>query len=243
MFDLYIKSVELERIPHEEYPFSLDAVKNLGKLRFKTPVTFIVGENGSGKSTLMEAVAVACGFNAEGGTKNFNFSTSDTHSELHKHIRIAKGTVWPKDGFFLRAESLYNLATDMDRMDRDISYDPPVNTYYGGKSLHERSHGESFLALIKGRFGGHGLYILDEPEAALSPVSQLAMLKIINDLVALDSQFIISSHSPILTAFPGAQIFEITEAGIVETDYERTDNYLITKRFLNDRKRVFEGLF
>lgn len=174
-----------------------------------TPVTFLVGENGSGKSTLLEAIAVSCGFNAEGGTRNFTFSTRATHSELGEYITVAKRR-YPRDGFFLRAESFYNVATNIDEMDEEPSFSPRLIDSYGGVSLHSQSHGESFLALVQNRFGGEGLYLLDEPEAALSPTRQLTLLGEMHQLVERNSQFIIATHSPILMAYPGARIYELS---------------------------------
>lgn len=175
----YIRSVELcrENVPSfSNYPFCLPAIRNLNNLMLHPNVTFIVGENGTGKSTILEAIAVAYGFNPEGGTKNFNFSSMDTHSDLHGYVKLIKGVKKPRDGFFLRAESLYNVATEIERMDSEPSFGPPVKMSYGGKSLHEQSHGESFLAIFMNRFGGKGIYILDEPEAALSPSRQMSMI-------------------------------------------------------------------
>src|SRR6266404_5377801 len=197
----------------DRYPFSLAAVRPLEKLEFHPAVTFFVGENGSGKSTLLEAIAVSCGFNAEGGTKNFRFGTRTSHSLLHEYIRIAKGIRRPKDGFFLRAESFFNVATEIERLDSE-GMGARVIDSYGGTSLHEQSHGESFMALMMNRFGGSGIYLLDEPEAALSPQRQLAALTRIHDLVKADSQFIIATHSPILMAYPDAFIYACSNGGI-----------------------------
>jgi predicted ATPase len=180
------------RLKHEEissfsrYPFSLPAVRHLDVLQLHPAVTFFVGENGSGKSTLLEAIAVSFGFNAEGGSKDFNFGTRESHSELYKFLRIAKGVPRPTDGFFLRAESFYNVATMVE--------DLGVGASYGDRSLHEQSHGESFIALMVNRFRGEGLYLLDEPEAALSPSRQLSVITRIHDLVQQKSQFIIATH-------------------------------------------------
>lgn len=164
-------------------------------LSFSSNVTFFVGENGTGKSTLLEAIAVAYGFNAEGGSRNFTFSTNATHSEFFEHITLGKRG-FAKDGFFLRAESLYNVATNIDEMDKEPSFDPMIIESYGGVSLHNQSHGESFLSIVQNRFFGNGLYILDEPEAALSPKKLLTLMTEINSLVKKDSQFIIATHSP-----------------------------------------------
>lgn len=224
------------------YPFCLSAVKDLERLRFRKQVTFLAGENGMGKSTLLEAIAVALGFNAEGGSKNFRFSTARTHSELYDAITVAKGVKHPRDGYFLRAESLYNLATDMDARDAEPSFDAPIKESYGGKSLHEQSHGESFLSLVMNRFFGRGIYLLDEPESALSPSRQMTLLSRIRQLVKQDSQFIIATHSPILMAYPEADIFVLSEKGIQLTPYQETEHYLITRQFLNHPESMLKYL-
>nr|WP_298168219.1 AAA family ATPase [uncultured Pseudomonas sp.] len=216
------------------YPFCLPAIASLERLDLHPNVTFFVGENGSGKSTLLEAIAVSLGFNAEGGSKNFNFATRRSHSELHEYLRIAKGIKRPRDGYFLRAESFFNVATEIDNLN--------VVDSYGGRSLHEQSHGESFLALLMERFGGQGLYILDEPEAALSPQRQLAVLSRIHDLVLDGSQFIIASHSPILMAYPQARIFQCGGEGIAEVAYEETEHYRVTHDFLTNPTRMLRVL-
>ena len=243
-FDQYIRSIELNRagVPSfREYPFALPAVRDLDTLPLHPKVTFFVGENGSGKSTILEAIAVAYGFNAEGGTRNFNFSSRATHSELNQYLKLIKGVKRPRDGFFLRAESFYNMATNIDDMDAEPSGAPPVIDSYGGRSLHEQSHGESFFAVFQNRFGGRGLYILDEPEAALSPSRQMAILSRMHELVSQDSQFIIATHSPIIMAYPDAWIYQIREE-IKLVKYEETENYRITKAFLNDTRKMLEIL-
>jgi predicted ATPase len=203
------------------------------KIVFNKDVTFFVGENGSGKSTLIEAIAIYFGFNAEGGSKNFNFSTHDTSSELFKHIRISK-SAFPKDGYFLRAESFYNVASNID----DIQVKG-----YGSRSLHEQSHGESFFSLFQNRFFGNGLYILDEPEAALSPLRQMSLLVKINELVKHNSQFIIATHSPILLAYPNATIFELTNLkGVKEVAFEESETYKAYKHFLDNPKQIVRYL-
>lgn len=206
-------------------------------------VTFLVGENGSGKSTLIEAIAVAAGFNAEGGSKNFRFATRRSESELHTALRLARGTRREKDGFFLRAESYFNVATHIEELDRGPG-GPPIIGAFGGISLHEQSHGESFLALAANRLRGNGLYVFDEPEAALSPSRQLSLLKIIDTLARTkQSQFIIATHSPILMAYPEATIYSLDAGGISTIEYEQTEHYQITKNFLLDRGRYFKHLF
>jgi predicted ATPase len=242
----YAIQVQLKRgevLSFDTYPFSLAAVRDLDILKLHPKVTYFVGENGSGKSTLLEAIAVACGFNAEGGTRNFRFGTRSSHSDLHKYIRVAKGVRRPRDGFFLRAESFFNVATEIERLDAEPGFGPPVIDSYGGKSLHEQSHGESFLALMMNRFGGEGLYILDEPEAALSPQRQLAALTRIHDLVQDDSQFIIATHSPILMAYPDSCIYSCSSAGIEQIDYYDTEHYRVMHDFIVNPRRMLDMLF
>ena len=243
MESLYIRSVQIEeRLPEDSYLFHIPSIRQLEEkpLVFEKPVSFFIGENGSGKSTLMEAIAIAMGFNPEGGTKNFTFSTDDTHSDLYKHILITR-SAYPKDGFFLRAESFYNFATNVNKL--DVGGRVPLIDYYGGKSLHEQSHGESFLALVKNRFSGKGLYLLDEPEAALSPSRLMQLLVCIHDLVRNDSQFIISTHSPILMSYPDADLFELSGNGIDKTSYEQTEHYRITKSFIDKPEVMYAHLF
>ncbi len=238
-YNQYLRKVELcrDRIySFSKYPFCLDAVKNLYSLDIHPKVTFIVGENGTGKSTILEAIATAYGFNPEGGTKNFNFSTAKTHSELYNYLRLVKGFKAPKDGFFLRAESFYNLATNIEEMDKD-GCGPRTIDSYGGRSLHEQSHGESFFAVFMNRFSGKGVYILDEPEAALSPTRQLAMLSRIHELVQKDSQFIIATHSPIIMSYPNSTIYEINN-GFNKVKYENTEHYQIMKGFMNNTEKM-----
>ena len=217
------------------YPAALPAVRHLSKnsLRLERAVTILVGENGTGKSTLLEAVAAAYGFNPEGGGRNFDFSTRETHSGLYRHLTLAR-RAYPEDGYFLRAESLYNVATNIDELDAAPGGVPPIITAYGGVSLHEQSHGESFLAIVQNRFRGRGLYILDEPEAALSPMRILTLLTEIDRLVKADSQFLISTHSPMLMAFPGAQVLELSEEGIRPTDFRDTEHFRTMRDFLNN---------
>jgi predicted ATPase len=241
----FIRRIELDHrsIPDkEQYPFNLGVVRSLEKLELHPSVTYMVGENGIGKSTLMEGIAVACGFNPEGGTRNFSFSTRPTHSSLHEHIRVVRGVQRPRDGFFFRAESYYNLVSNIEEMDREIAPGPPVKASYGGKSLHEMSHGESFFAAFVHRFGGRSLYILDEPEAALSPFRQMAMLSRIHQLVRQGSQFLISTHSPILMAYPDSVLYNLTAEGISTCRWDETEHYIVTRKFLADRERMLKEL-
>ena len=240
----YLRAVRLLRddvTAFDAYPFSIPAIRTLGELALDPKVTFLIGENGSGKSTLIEAIAVLAGFNPEGGTKNFKFATRRSESALHGFMRPVRGVRRPRDGFFLRAESYFNVATELERLDGGSGQ---LIEAYGGVSLHEQSHGESFLALATNRFHGHGLYILDEPEAALSPQRQLTLLAIIHDLVeARSSQFVIATHSPILMAYPGATIYRLGTDGIAQIAYEDTEHYTITRDFLNAPERFFKTLF
>jgi predicted ATPase len=237
----YLRSIELKRENIKSFlrhPFSVPAIKNLTSLEFHPKVTFIVGENGSGKSTILEAIAAAYGFNPEGGTINFSFSSMDTHSELHQYIKLIKGVRRPKDGFFLRAESFYNFASNVDALEREV---PGLLSSYGGNSLHKQSHGESFFSVFMNRFNGKGLYILDEPEAALSPSRQMSMISRMHQLTKEDSQFIIATHSPIIMAYPEATIYEIKES-IRRVRYEDTEHYQIMKSFINNKSKILEVL-
>lgn len=216
------------------YPFSLAAIRHLAELELHPAVTFIIGENGSGKSTLLEAIAVAWGFNAEGGTKNFRFKTRNSHSQLHECLRLVKSVKRARDGYFLRAESFFNVATEIENLDAEPSFGPPIIDSYGGRSLHEQSHGESFFALMQNRFGGQGFYVLDEPEAALSPSRQLAMILRMRELVEKQSQFVIATHSPILMAYPNAWIYQIGPSGLQRIELEDTEHFVVARRVLND---------
>ena len=243
----YIDRIYLNQpVPADSYLAALPAVRALGgrdrPLTFPAPVTFLVGENGTGKSTLLEAVAVACGFNAEGGTRNFSFSTRDTHSPLHRYLTVGRRS-YPRDGFFLRAESFYNVATNIDEMDEEPGPGGRIIDSYGGVSLHRQSHGESFLSLVEHRFGGQGLYLLDEPEAALSPTRMMSLLVLMRNLVKKHSQFLIATHSPILMAYPGACIYQLSETGISQVNYRDTEHYRLTRRFLEAPERMMELLF
>ena len=245
MRDLYIRSMCLpEPLSRESYLAKLPVVRHLADrgIEFHKQVTFFVGENGSGKSTLIEALAISQGFNPEGGTKNFRFSTENSHSELCDWLRVARGVIRPRDGFFLRAESFYNVASDIDRMDREAGGGNRVIDSYGGVSLHRQSHGESFLSLVETRFGGQGLYILDEPEAALSPGGIIRLMQNMDELVRNDSQFIIATHSPMLLAFPDAEVYRIGEDRIDSVRFQDTDHYRTTVRFLQNPESAIEDI-
>ncbi len=242
---LFLRGVKFRGLTEPgSYLASLPVVKHLerqGTLDFSAPVTFFVGENGTGKSTLLEAIAVAWGFNPEGGTKNFHFSTNETHSGLWKSLTLVKGSRFAADGFFLRAESLYNVATNIEELDEG-GMGPAVIASYGGVSLHNQSHGESFLSIVENRFGGNGLYLLDEPEAALSPTRLMTLLVHLHALVQEGSQFLIATHSPILMAFPGAQILELGASGIRKVGYRDTEHYQVTRRFLENPEQMLHYL-
>ena len=242
--DQYLLSVRVkpEISQQHGYPFSLPIVRNLihhGELSFDSQVTFFVGENGTGKSTLLEAIAVAFGFNPEGGTRNFSFSTKETHSGLFQYLTLSKGIHRAKDGFFLRAESFYNVASEIDSLNE---MDGQMFSFYGGKSLHQYSHGESFLTLVKERFGENGLYILDEPEAALSPTGQFAFLSAMANLVKKNSQFLIATHSPILLCFPESVIYQLSDSGMEQVSYDQTEHYQLTRRFLENPEGMLKLL-
>ena len=233
----YIKGIRLHGAYDPNcYPFNIPAVRYLskaGNLPLEKPVTFFVGENGTGKSTLVEAIAVAMGFNVEGGSRDFFFTTQRTHSNLCDYLTISK-TMTPKDGFFLRAESFYNTANYLE--------ENSTLKRYGGVSFHAQSHGEAFLALATNRFDGNGLYILDEPESALSPQRLMSLLVVIDELVKNHSQFIIATHSPILLAYPNADILEFSDSGIHKVGYRETEHYKITKQFIDMPERMVQYL-
>lgn len=213
----------------DAYPFSIPAVRALGVLEPHPDVTFFVGENGAGKSTVLEAIAVALGLPAEGGTRNVQREQQEV-SPLQRHLKIVKSFKHPRFSYFLRAESLFNVFTYLDRLEPG-----------GGPSLHENSHGEAFMQVLQG-FSGDGLYLLDEPEAALSPNRQLAALAVIDRLVRQGAQFIVATHSPILLAYPRAKILLFDETGISHVDYEDTEHYAVTRDFLNHYPRRLQQL-
>lgn len=226
----------------DHYPFCIPAVKELDRLELHSKVTFLIGENGSGKSTLLEAIAVRFGFNAEGGTKNFNFATQASHSSLHDYLLLERTTFRAHDGFFLRAESFYTVASEIDRLDKEPGSRLPFIDNYGGVSLHSRSHGEAFLALMNNRFHRDSLFVLDEPEAALSPHRQMTALILMKRLIADNCQFIIATHSPILLSYPDAWIYECDESGMRRVEYEETSHFRVTRDFLNRHKQMLHHL-
>lgn len=221
-------------VDFDNYPFSIPAVREVGNIDFHPNVTFFVGENGSGKSTVMEGIALALGFGAEGGTKNVRFDSAGAVSPLHDCLRIARGVPKPRDEYFLRAESFFNVASYMD----EAGY----LAGYGGRSLHAQSHGESFMAVLLHKLRGNGLYLLDEPEAALSPSRQLAALRVIHQLVEDHSQFVIATHSPILLSYPNARIMLFDRSGVSEVAYEDTEHFAVTRDFLNHYPQRLERL-
>lgn len=235
MNNQFIQSISIDwnKIDKYSYLRNIEAIKVLDRLEFTKAVTYFVGENGSGKSTLLEALAISCGFNPEGGTKNYNFSTYDSHSDLCNAMRISKGYRKAEWGYFLRAESFYNVAT-MEEEYADISHP--------SEGFHRKSHGESFLAIAQNQLRSNGLYIFDEPEAALSPQRQLTLLMEIDECVRNGSQFIIVTHSPILLGMPDAEILTFDNGLVHRCEYEETESYLVTEMFINHREHLLEKL-
>ena len=230
--DALLRKVELRKDSPDwgtAYPFDLPVVRSTAEIELHPQVTFLVGENGSGKSTLLEAVAIAWGLNAEGGSKNFRFQTRATHSDLFRCIRLIRGARVSRDAYFLRAETLYNVATEAERLGV-------------GGALHECSHGEAFLHLFLHRFRGKSFFVLDEPEAALSPTRQLAILARMHQLVSEGSQFLVATHSPILMGYPGAWIYQLSEEGLERVEYRDTDHFLLTRRFLESYPRMLNDV-
>ncbi len=243
MNDRFIKEVRIDwhKVDEESYLREIPTLRNLKMLVLDSNVTFFVGENGSGKSTLLEGIAVAYGFNAEGGTKNYRFSTYESHSGLYEAISLVKGIRRPQNSYFLRAESFYNVASKAE----DYRDGDPMEVYYakyGGKSLHQQSHGESFLSFMQANFSESGIYLLDEPEAALSPQRQLTLLIEIDRLAKQGAQFIIASHSPILLGLPEARILSFGDGGIHACSYVETESYQVTEMFVNNREYFLKRL-
>lgn len=236
----FLKKVVFEKSNKNEFPFNLPLISKGLEIEFTKPITIFVGENGSGKSTLLEAIASKCGFNLTGGNKNHLLNEAANQTALSS---VAKLFWLPKvtRGFFMRAESFFNFATQIDDIAKT---DRSVLMSYGDKSLHAQSHGESFLALFNNRFGQAGVYILDEPEAALSPTRQLSLLAIMNQMEKEgQNQFIIATHSPILLSYPGAEILSLDNGKLKPIEYKETEHYKLTKAFLENPERYFKHLF
>jgi predicted ATPase len=239
----FLEHIEIQhgRFPLDfPYAAEIPAIKQIHRLELHSKVTFFIGENGSGKSTLLEAIAIADGFNAEGGTRNFNFSSRETHADLFKWVRLGRSIRGKRrsDGFFLRAESFYNVASEIERLQFT-----PQTSPYGPVSYHNQSHGEAFLNLFINRLRGDGLYIFDEPEAALSPQRQLAFLAAMHELIEAESQFIIATHSPIIMAYPNSLIYEFSESGLRTVEYHDTEHYRVTRAFLDRPEQMLRQLF
>ena len=231
MNDRYIRAVSIDwnQVEPRSYLREIPALKQLDYLEFHRNVTFFAGENGSGKSTLLEAIAAAYGFNAEGGTMNYRFSTYDDLSGLAEAVRLSRSAMMkPRAGYFFRAESFFNVATAIMEKYNDDGMLP---------DYHKVSHGESFLDFMS-RSERQGIYLMDEPEAALSPQRQLSLLIHIVQMAEIGSQFIIVTHSPILLGIPGAEILEFSENGIHPCEYEATESYRVTKLFLENREMM-----
>ncbi|MCR5733356.1 MAG: AAA family ATPase [Lachnospiraceae bacterium] len=234
--ELHIKgiSIDWDKIDRSSYLRDIESIAGISTIKFHKPITFFVGENGSGKSTILEAIAIAYGFNPEGGTKNYNFSTYDSHSELCNATRLIRGYKKAGWGYFLRAESFYNVASAEEKYSLEGG---AQSEYY-----HHKSHGESFLAMAQSNFKGNGVYLLDEPEAALSPQRQLTLLLEIVECAKNHSQFIIVTHSPILLGIPGAEILSFDDGQIHTCSYEETDSYQVTEMFINSREQILKRL-
>ena len=232
-FILWVELLRDKIKDESKYPFSLCCIQALEEITFNKNITFLVGENGTWKSTLLEAIAIAYWLNPEWWSKNTHFLTQETHSSLWEHLRLSKWYRQPKDSYFLRAESFYNVSSNLDEMQKE---DPRALDAYGGKSLHEQSHWESFFTLFMERFWANWIYILDEPEAALSPQKQIAFLVRLQELIDQWSQFIIATHSPILLAYPKAKIFEITKSWYTTAKYDDLESVSLYRDFLNNHE-------
>lgn len=250
MDDNFVSAIRLKReVPRESYLSSLPVIDNLrsmGELTFDKPITFFVGENGIGKSTLIEAIAVGLGFNPEGGTKNYRFQTKASHSELWEYLTVVKSCNFAQNGYFLRAESFYNTLSYVDYLYEEAHSDNEflqhVRKNGGGRfSMHNMSHGESFLNAIS-EFLPNGIYVLDEPEAALSPTGIMKLMVYMNDLVGKNCQFIISTHSPMLITVPNSEVYQLSESKIEKIPYDKTEHFTLSKRFLENPERMLKYL-
>lgn len=239
MTETFIRGVKVGNMDKSIYPYSIPAVQQIESADLSSPVTFLVGENGSGKSTIVEAIAVEAGFNAEGGTKNYNFSSQDTTSSLKESITLIRGGRRERYGYFLRAETFYTTANYAEN--GTFGARGPIPIMFGDKHIHEQSHGETFLSIVKGF--SPGLFIFDEPESALSPQRQLSLLVAIHDLVKQGSQFIVATHSPILLSYSNAKIYQLTSDGITDINYEDIEHVRLTRDFLNNPKQYLSRLF
>jgi predicted ATPase len=238
----FIRAVRVE-VPEDAtgWPFTIPAVRAFGRRELAPGVTYLCGENGSGKSTLVEALAVALGLNAEGGGRNMRFSTAESASLLARHV-VVERLGRPRTDFFLRAESFYNVATHIDALDAEPALSPPISDSYGGGSLHHRSHGEAFIATLTNRFGPHGLYLLDEPESALSFRGCLTLLRVVHELVQQGSQFVIATHSAVVLASPEALIYSLDDDGVSEVSYDEALPVRSTRDFLDAPQRYLRHL-
>ena len=233
----YLRSAALARgAPQEGYPFGLPAVRALPTIEFDS-VTVLVGDNATGKSTLVEALAVAAGFNAEGGSRNLRFETYATHSPLADNL-VLRWNSRPRWGWFLRAETFYGMASHIHSDDDAVTGVHPLFP-----DLHNRSHGESFLTLIESRMSAAGLYLLDEPESALSFQGQLRFLAAIREACGQGAQFLIATHSPLLMAYPGARIWQLDAGGATAADYDDVTSVQLWRNFLDVPERFFRHLF
>jgi len=229
------------------YPFSVPTIASLPEISIHSRIAFFAGENGTGKSTLLEAIAAHYGFGPEGGNRNLQFETSDSSRSVDRLTRALRLSfdIRTGRGFYFRAESLFSLATQIDEWDKDPGLGGRIIDGYGGVSLHNHSHGETFFTVLDNKFRNSGLFLLDEPEAALSPQRQLSFLLLIRDTLRRykDAQFLISTHSPVLLGYPGAQIFSFDDGHLHEIDYEDTEPLQIVRRFVNDRDSFIQELF
>ena len=228
-------SLREDRVVPGVHPFDIPILRDGLSLELKTPITFLVGENGSGKSTLLEGLAWSVGFGAQGGSRDHQFAEETEGHALGRALKLS----WRQrttDGFFLRAETFFNFASYLEEANSTFSR-------YGGESFHTKSHGEAFLALFENAFED-GFFILDEPEAALSPQRQLAFLRILHELTAPRiAQFVIATHSPILLTFPGATVLSLDDGVIREVEYQDTPHFQLTRDFLASPERYYRYLF